>query len=588
MRILLFTFCLTGTFLLQAQDRILLDEDYGDWQDVPVAYSDPAGDNGSSNIDFGNLWISNDDAFVFFRLEVGAEVNLQDNNEITIYIDTDNNASTGAANNGIGAEIIYNFGDRSGDVFVGNNNTELGHEDIRLFTSPTVTSEQFEIAISRDLNFFGQDLYIGNSIKILVKNNVNNNTDVLPDASGGITYTFNNDNPEPLPTYSISQSPDAQIRILSYNVLFDNLFESNLQSSYNRIISSLNPDIIGFQEIYDHSGSQTANKVESFLPSGNNEQWYHGKIQPDIIAISRFPIISGHVIGTSVNETQGNGAFLIDLDPVTNTRLLFIVAHTPCCDNNFDRQREIDAIMAFVRNAKDGSGPITLSPNDPIVIVGDMNLVGDRQQQTTLITGDIVNENFYGSDFAPDWDGTDMDDVKPLSTNLPLAVTWYKESSSFSPGRLDYMLYSGSVMDLKNSFALFTPELTQDQLSTFNLTSSDATQASDHLPVVGDFDFVGFTISTSEAEVISPVALRVSPNPFSELSTITIELLQKSVVRVELLDANGRQVDLLMDGVLGSGTHELVLDGSKLVSGVYICQVVSEAGVISERVVVVR
>jgi len=314
MRFLYFIYCLLFITVLQAQpNRILLDEDYTDWQDVPVAHSDPIGDNGSSNIDFGNLWINNDDDFVFFRLEVGDEINLQDDNEILIFIDTDNNASTGSPNNGIGAEIIYNFGDRSGNVYLQNNTIGIGHEDIRLFTSPTVTSEEFEIAIARDLNFFGQDLYVGNTIKVFVRNNVNNNTDVLPDASGGISYTFNNGDLEPLPAYTISQSPDAQVRILSYNVLFDNLFENNLQPNFNRIISALNPDIIGFQEIYDHTGGQTASKVESFLPSGNDEQWYHGKIQPDIIVVSRFPVISGHPIGTSINDTEGNGAFLLDL-----------------------------------------------------------------------------------------------------------------------------------------------------------------------------------------------------------------------------------------------------------------------------------
>ena len=588
MRILPFIYCLICGAFLQAQpDRILLDEDYSDWQDVSIAYSDPIGDNGSSNIDFGNLWIGNDDAFLFFRLEVGAEINLQDDNEITIYIDTDNNASTGSQNNGIGAELVYNFGDRSGTVFVGNSNANLGHENIRLYTSPTVTSEEFEIAISRDLNFFGQDLYIGNNIKVLVKNNVNNNTDVLPDGSGGVSYTFSNSNLDPLPAYSINQPTDAQLRILSYNVLFDNLFENNLQDNFNRIISSLNPDIIGFQEIYDHTGSQTANKLESFLPSGNDEQWYHAKIQPDIIVVSRFPILSGFPIGTSVNDTQGNGAFLIELDPTTGAKLLFVVAHTPCCDNDFDRQREIDAIMAFVRKAKDGTGQITLSPNDPIVIVGDMNLVGDRQQQTTLITGDIFNESFYGPDFNPDWDGTAMDDAKPLASNLPLAMTWYKESSSFSPGRLDYMLYSGSVMDLKNSFALFTPELTQDQLNEFNLNSEDATQASDHLPLVGDFNF-DFTIATTDIEKAKPIFLSLSPNPFNDWSTLKIELSQKSDLRVELFDLNGKQINLLLNEVLLSGIHEITIDGSNLASGIYTCRTTSEFGVFSKRVVLTR
>ena len=76
-----------------------------------------------------------------------------------------------------------------------------------------------------------------------------------------------------------------------------------------------------------------------------------------------------------------------------------------------------------------------------------MNLVGDRSQQLSLVTGNIQNESIFGPDFSPDWDGSAFVDAKLYSTHEPLAVTWINPFSSFSPGRLDYLLYTASVMN---------------------------------------------------------------------------------------------------------------------------------------------
>ena len=37
-----------------------------------------------------------------------------------------------------------------------------------------------------------------------------------------------------------------------------------------------------------------------------------------------------------------------------------------------------------------------------------MNLVGNDNQLLTLISGDISNELFFGNDFSPDWDSSDL------------------------------------------------------------------------------------------------------------------------------------------------------------------------------------
>ena len=57
---------------------------------------------------------------------------MQDWNEFHMYVDSDNNDSTGYYVNGIGAEIEWNFGSRSGFAFLEDNQIEIYQNDISL------------------------------------------------------------------------------------------------------------------------------------------------------------------------------------------------------------------------------------------------------------------------------------------------------------------------------------------------------------------------------------------------------------------------------------------------------------------------
>ena len=123
------------SILSYSQNRILVDGIFDEWTDHPIIYSDAAGDGGFSGIDFGQVRIYNDDDYIFFLLETGSEINLQDLNEISIYLDTDDNTNTGFPINGIGAELVYSFGNRSGYFFNIGGSPEIYHNDIGLVLS---------------------------------------------------------------------------------------------------------------------------------------------------------------------------------------------------------------------------------------------------------------------------------------------------------------------------------------------------------------------------------------------------------------------------------------------------------------------
>ncbi len=582
MKTFLFIFLLLTTNLLIGQSRILVDDDFSDWQNILPAYIDPSGDQGFSNIDFGSLWIYNDADYLFFNIELGLENNLQEFNEITIYIDTDNNDLTGVAVNEIGADLSYTFGERVGMVYIQNNSTEVFHNDIELVTSPTVSSDQFELRINRNLEFFGEGLFQGDTIQVVFKDN-SGPWDILPNEPGGVKYTYVEETPIPLPSYSISKTNPELLRVLSYNVLIDGLFDGFRGPPMSRLIETIAPEIIGFQEIYDHGSLEVASKIESILPTGPNQQWYHAKEGSDIIAISKYPILESYAI-------DNNGAFLLDMESAAGGELLFIVAHTPCCGNNMERQLEIDAIMAFIRNAQNGIGPLQLVEDTPIIIVGDMNLVGYQQQLITLLTGSIVYNDFYGPDFNPDWDDSDLEDSRPFTTGLPNNFTWFNEGSSYSPGRLDFIVYTGSVLELTNNYTLFSRMLPADTLNAYDLMQEDAVVASDHLPIVSDFYLNNTTglknIAGDNAEEV--LLLQNEPNPFDQSTIIKYELPNKSFVTLSVYSSIGLQVANLVSEQQNTGTYTLDFNAGDLPEGIYFLKIQADEYSETKKIMIFR
>ena len=338
-------------------------------------------------------------------------------------------------------------------------------------------------------------------------------------------------------------------------MLSDGLFESGKLPAFTRILQAIEPEIIGFQEIYNHSASETASQIESILPSPG-QQWYSSKGGPDNIVVSRFPILSSYQI-------EGNGGFVIDLNPAFNSQLLLIVAHLPASSNNSGRQWEADAIMAFIRDAKNSGGVITLPTDTPMMIIGDLNLVGYAQQLITLLTGDIVNTGQFGNPFAPDWDDSDFDHILPRSTDIPFFYTWYSPFSTYSPGKLDYMIFSDSVIESVKKLVLFTPAMSADSLAAHNLQSGDVEIASDHLPLVSDFVLTSTTGLEYLANDLPDFGLGQNyPNPFNPSTIIRFQIPVTSEVKLEVYNNLGEKVKTLLNVQLQPNDYDVVWDGT--------------------------
>jgi endonuclease/exonuclease/phosphatase family metal-dependent hydrolase len=161
------------------------------------------------------------------------------------------------------------------------------------------------------------------------------------------------------------------------------------------------------------------------------------------------------------------------------------------------RQEHADAIMGWIRDIKTPGDEINLPASTPIVVLGDFNVydTDPAYHLTTLLTGDIVNEDEYGADIAPDWDNTSLADALPRHNASEEDVyTWRDDTQEFNPGVLDRILYTDSVIAVSHAFVLNTTVMTEAELAGAGLKADDVmldpeTGRYDHLPLVVDIKF---------------------------------------------------------------------------------------------------
>lgn len=134
--------------------------------------------------------------------------------------------------------------------------------------------------------------------------------------------------------------------------------------------------------------------------------------------------------------------------------------------------------------------------NTPLVVAGDFNVFYAEQAShlTTVLTGNIFSEGLYGADEKPDWDGSNLTDIRPSHNNEgAIFYTWRSEITPLDPGILDRIVYSDSVMKVSNAFVLDTSALSTALLEQYGLQAGDValnlnTGQYHHYALVADFE----------------------------------------------------------------------------------------------------
>ncbi len=558
---------------LSAQDEpILTDGLFQDWHGVNPLAIDETGEPGNLDVDFERLWVADQHDWLFIRFQTTSEIILQDFNSIHLLIDNDNNPGTGFhfGDQEHGADFIWVFGEREGTFFPpGEPSFTIEQSNFRIRTEPTVSGTDFEVAIEYGDEPDGENPILPNesfSIRL-----IDDEGDEFPEA-GGILYTLQHDEPE-LIELPIGKLDNNHIRFVTHNILSNGWEERS--NHFRRLYQAIQPEILAIQEAGNISENEAEDFMDEWLPLENNNHWNAAKEYGDCILISKWPILESW----DIPDARAT-AFLCEVPAPFASDLFVINAHPPCCDNNEDRQYQIDAIMSFFRDAKEPGGDVELAEGIPVVITGDMNLVGWVEQLTTFLEGEIINLDEFGPSFDPDWDGTGLTDLYSRQPNRYMAYTWRNDWSSFNPGRLDFIIYSDSNLEIGNHFILHSAELREGLRDSLGLYPDDSEIASDHLPVVADIYPLGYDDVNENNRSTIPHGLKVSisPNPSNSGFRINVEIPSEMQLKSQVFDINGRLVFNTAERFYSAGNHSInwnadEINGTELSTGIYFVRI---------------
>ena len=507
------------SYSLSAQSPITLNNNFEDWATAQSWTSSTGGGN------INKVAISHTSEWVYFYIKTTNEVALDEftlPNSIQLVLDFDNDPTTGSNYQGLGlgAELVIDLPSRNATLFSSSGNSS-GPEinSLGLHMSPTYSAFEFELALDRSLV---------NLIDGEVKFVWYESSSGAEIPSGGAVHSLTNFNYSIVPT-PIEKAVGTEIRVAFWNVN-RRLDQAGAQNSIERILLAIQPDIIGFSEVDDVSASFVAGLLDDWLPLVGGG-WQVMKDDYDLMIASRFPIASTY---PSIDRQMPG---VISTESVWGVPMLFTSSHLKCCDGDALRQQQADEYMAFQRDAMTAGGSIDLPSGSPIVYGGDLNMVGLSGPISTIKTGDISDNNQYGVDFAPDWDGSSMIELDARLSDRAMDYTWRNDWSVYMPGKLDYIIVSDAVVDVLRQYSLQTSDLSVARLEQYGLLANDDLDASDHFIIVADLALAG---GISQTDTDSDGIIDVVDN-CPDL-------------------ANTDQADFNLDG-LGDACSDLDLDG---------------------------
>lgn len=283
-------------------------------------------------------------------------------------------------------------------------------------------------------------------------------------ASTAFEVRINKPTSAPPKQFSFAPSSEDTVRVISWNVKFGQLLDQKDRGA--RILKALQPDILLLQEL---DGDDTPEMLGTFLAESLGGSW-HVHMSTGTGEKRHHQLRS--VVATKLKSVE------LDTENITPRKtvmaniqvrdktITFASLHLRCCggpDSEAEQQRREEAIQ--LRSAIDGVD------SDGVIIAGDWNLVATNQPLLTV----------QQDDFSV---------VQALQPDGLLSATWSDTTSSFTPGRLDWMLVSTDIIKVQRGFVLDTADLDSETLKRHHLRSGDTAKISDHLPLVADLRIV--------------------------------------------------------------------------------------------------
>jgi endonuclease/exonuclease/phosphatase family metal-dependent hydrolase len=513
--LLLLLLLLLGACHARNPNPIVIDGQLGDWSGIPAIVTDQP----QQAPGFQAIYMSHDADSIFIRLDLNAAINYQSllESTLTFYFDADGNRDTGSSGGPLpGAEIAIELSPLSTQspgrprqgarvlVFPDQSDSpeiESGYY-VGLMGAPAYSAREFEFRIARGTHSgSGSALFTGDHLRGKLVHAVS--AEQVLQQSPEFVYQLSASSPPATLTAQqietlLSANEAETIRVLSWNIA-DHNFQRSFDA-YGRILATVKPDVLLLDEAPQDITEENVRKLLVAMdPATKASSWQihigvGGGRQRGVIA-SHLPVEvlpeydPLHYPQEVVEYVRNNGttSMLRDLAdmhqeamPVLGARLdwagreiLLVTMDFQCCgydgspEDGF-RSRQAKLVRQALGNAINRSGI-----PDAVILAGDLNLVGSNRPLDTLLDkGDL--------------DGRDLLSVDPLQLNQATTAT-YGFKGLFSPGQLDFMIFSNSSLELVRSFVLDSRELPESLATRLGVNPNDSAQSSDHMPIVADF-----------------------------------------------------------------------------------------------------
>ena len=105
--------------------------------------------------------------------------------------------------------------------------------------------------------------------------------------------------------------------------------------------------------------------------------------------------------------------------------------------------------------------------------------------------------------------------------------------------------------------------------------------------IIGDayntFDFKGSPVLPSEFKL-----LPAYPNPFNPMTNISFVMEHENNIKLSIYDIRGREVDILVNGLKGSGEHTIIWDAADFASGIYYIHITAGNHVETQKIMLIK
>jgi len=395
--------------------------------------------------------------------------------------------------------------------------------------------------------------------------------------------------------FGIVGQNSSRIKIVTYNLL-------NYPEGYNtrnpefiKVMDDIDPDLLIVQEITSQFAVNTFltdvlgtdYKAGPFIDGYNtdNAVFYKDSIST---------LISNRNISTSLRDIS-EYTFLHNF---SNDTLIIYSVHLKASEGYTNEQKRL-AEVTILRNITDN-----LPVDSKFIVAGDFNIYYAGEPAYQKLINKSTSGYFIDPLPAGNWHANDF--YATLHTQSTCGLLSGCPNGGSGGGlddRFDMILISQSIHDSAGIFLIdnsnkaygndglhFNKSINVPPFLVITQEIANALyNASDHLPVIAEFEFE----TINSVDPVDPSRFTFNlfqnyPNPFNPATTIKFEVPKTTDVRLVLYDLLGREIKILFEGEAKAGVTEVSVTAEELNSGIYFYRLSTSNHSSSKKLIVLK